>query len=89
MDSDASARRIRTTLHEHTGASVAVIVTDSFGRPFRRGTTDIAIGVAGLAPGQRAAVAELVEELGSAHPDGRGTLEMVVRETLEALAHGD
>ncbi len=47
------------------------------------------VGVAGLAPGQRAAVAELVEELGSAHPDGRGTLEMVVRETLEALAHGD
>jgi coenzyme F420-0:L-glutamate ligase / coenzyme F420-1:gamma-L-glutamate ligase len=50
VDSDASARRIRTTLHEHTGANVAVIVTDSFGRPFRRGTTDIAIGVAGLAP---------------------------------------
>jgi coenzyme F420-0:L-glutamate ligase/coenzyme F420-1:gamma-L-glutamate ligase len=49
-DSDASARRIRTSLHELTGANVAVIVTDSFGRPFRRGTTDIAIGVAGLAP---------------------------------------
>jgi coenzyme F420-0:L-glutamate ligase / coenzyme F420-1:gamma-L-glutamate ligase len=43
-DPDASARE----LHERLG--VAVIVTDSFGRPFRQGTTDVAIGVAGLAP---------------------------------------
>jgi coenzyme F420-0:L-glutamate ligase / coenzyme F420-1:gamma-L-glutamate ligase len=48
-DSDASARRIRSTL-ERGGKNVAVVVTDSFGRPFRKGTTDIAIGVAGLAP---------------------------------------
>jgi coenzyme F420-0:L-glutamate ligase len=44
VDSDASARR----LHEALG--VAVIVSDSFGRPWRRGTTDVAIGVAGLEP---------------------------------------
>jgi coenzyme F420-0:L-glutamate ligase/coenzyme F420-1:gamma-L-glutamate ligase len=44
LDPDASARR----LHERLG--VAVIVSDSFGRPFRHGTTDVAIGVAGLAP---------------------------------------
>ena len=44
LDPDASARR----LHERLG--VAVIVSDSFGRPFRQGTTDVAIGVAGLAP---------------------------------------
>jgi coenzyme F420-0:L-glutamate ligase / coenzyme F420-1:gamma-L-glutamate ligase len=44
VDPDASARR----LHEALG--VAVIVSDSFGRPWRRGTTDVAIGVAGLAP---------------------------------------
>jgi coenzyme F420-0:L-glutamate ligase/coenzyme F420-1:gamma-L-glutamate ligase len=50
VDSDASARRIRASLRERAGADVAVIVTDSFGRPFRRGTTDVAIGVAGLAP---------------------------------------
>jgi coenzyme F420-0:L-glutamate ligase len=44
VDPDASARR----LHEALG--VAVIVSDSFGRPWRRGTTDVAIGVAGLEP---------------------------------------
>jgi coenzyme F420-0:L-glutamate ligase / coenzyme F420-1:gamma-L-glutamate ligase len=44
LDPDASAR----ALHERLG--VAVIVSDSFGRPFRHGTTDVAIGVAGLAP---------------------------------------
>jgi coenzyme F420-0:L-glutamate ligase / coenzyme F420-1:gamma-L-glutamate ligase len=44
LDPDASARR----LHERLG--VGVIVSDSFGRPFRHGTTDVAIGVAGLAP---------------------------------------
>jgi len=44
LDPDASARR----LHERLG--VGVIVSDSFGRPFRLGTTDVAIGVAGLPP---------------------------------------
>jgi coenzyme F420-0:L-glutamate ligase / coenzyme F420-1:gamma-L-glutamate ligase len=44
VDPDASAR----ALHERL--EVAVIVSDSFGRPFRHGTTDVAIGVAGLAP---------------------------------------
>ncbi len=46
VDPDASARRIRDAL----GVDAAVIVSDSFGRPFRHGTTDVAIGVAGLAP---------------------------------------
>jgi coenzyme F420-0:L-glutamate ligase/coenzyme F420-1:gamma-L-glutamate ligase len=50
VDSDASARAIRATLARRAGVEVAVIVTDSFGRPFRKGTTDVAIGVAGLAP---------------------------------------
>jgi coenzyme F420-0:L-glutamate ligase/coenzyme F420-1:gamma-L-glutamate ligase len=50
IDPDASARRIRSTLHDRAGVDVAVLVTDSFGRPFRKGTTDVAIGVAGLAP---------------------------------------
>jgi coenzyme F420-0:L-glutamate ligase/coenzyme F420-1:gamma-L-glutamate ligase len=50
VDPDESARRIRTSIRERTGVDVAVIVTDSFGRPFRQGTTDVAIGVAGLAP---------------------------------------
>ena len=42
-----------------------------------------------LAPGQRAAVEELLAELRTAAPGERGGLEMVVRETLEALADGD
>lgn len=50
LDSDASARGIRATIAALTGRQVAVIVTDSFGRPFRKGTTDIAIGVSGLSP---------------------------------------
>jgi coenzyme F420-0:L-glutamate ligase/coenzyme F420-1:gamma-L-glutamate ligase len=50
IDADASARRIRTAIAGKAGLEVAVIVTDSFGRPFRRGTTDVAIGAAGLAP---------------------------------------
>jgi coenzyme F420-0:L-glutamate ligase/coenzyme F420-1:gamma-L-glutamate ligase len=50
LDPDASARMIRDRLHDLTGRRVGVIVTDSFGRPFRQGTTDVAIGVAGLTP---------------------------------------
>jgi coenzyme F420-0:L-glutamate ligase/coenzyme F420-1:gamma-L-glutamate ligase len=48
LDPDASARRIRETLL--AAADVGVIVSDSFGRAWRLGTTDVAIGVAGLRP---------------------------------------
>ncbi|HEU5363173.1 MAG TPA: coenzyme F420-0:L-glutamate ligase [Gaiellaceae bacterium] len=50
LDPDASARAVRERVAELTGRNLGVIVTDSFGRPFRAGTTDVAIGVAGLAP---------------------------------------
>jgi coenzyme F420-0:L-glutamate ligase/coenzyme F420-1:gamma-L-glutamate ligase len=50
LDPDASAARIRAGLRERTGRTVGVIVSDSFGRPFRQGTTDVALGVAGLRP---------------------------------------
>jgi len=50
LDPDASARRIRASIRAATGKDVGVVVTDSFGRPFRRGTTDVAIGTAGVAP---------------------------------------
>ena len=50
VDPDASARAVRARIAELTGVEVGVIVTDSFGRPFRQGTTDVAIGVAGLPP---------------------------------------
>jgi coenzyme F420-0:L-glutamate ligase/coenzyme F420-1:gamma-L-glutamate ligase len=48
VDPDASARRLRAQLAPR--ADVAIVITDSFGRPFRRGTTGVALGVAGLAP---------------------------------------
>jgi coenzyme F420-0:L-glutamate ligase / coenzyme F420-1:gamma-L-glutamate ligase len=49
-DPDASAARIRSALAERFGLAPAVIVSDSFGRAWRQGTTDVAIGVAGLRP---------------------------------------
>jgi len=49
-DPDASARALRAALRERTGARLAVVVADSFGRAWRQGTTDVAIGVAGMRP---------------------------------------
>jgi len=49
-DPDASARQIRTRLRELTGASVGVLITDSFGRAWRHGQCDVAIGCAGVIP---------------------------------------
>jgi coenzyme F420-0:L-glutamate ligase/coenzyme F420-1:gamma-L-glutamate ligase len=49
VDSDRSARRIRDALRATRGVDVAVVVSDTFGRPWRQGLTDVAIGVAGLA----------------------------------------
>jgi coenzyme F420-0:L-glutamate ligase / coenzyme F420-1:gamma-L-glutamate ligase len=48
LDPDASARRIRERVQELSGRAVGVVITDSFGRPFRHGTTDVAIGLAGI-----------------------------------------
>lgn len=48
VDPDASAARLREELRQRTGADVGVIVTDSFGRPWRAATTDVAIGAAGV-----------------------------------------
>ncbi len=48
-DSDRSARRIRDGLRASTGREVAVVVSDTFGRAWRKGVVDVAIGCAGLA----------------------------------------
>jgi coenzyme F420-0:L-glutamate ligase len=48
VDPDASAARLRERLGELTGRAVGVIVSDSFGRPWRQGTTDVAIGASGV-----------------------------------------
>ncbi len=49
VDPDRSARRIRDALRTRSGAVVGVVVSDTFGRPWRRGSTDVAIGSAGVA----------------------------------------
>jgi coenzyme F420-0:L-glutamate ligase / coenzyme F420-1:gamma-L-glutamate ligase len=50
QDPDASARRIRAEIAEASGARPAIVIADSFGRPWRLGQADVAIGCAGLAP---------------------------------------
>ncbi len=62
-DSDRSARELRDRIRTLAGATVAVIVADTFGRPWREGLTNVAIGVAGMAP--------LVSYLGEVDPAGR------------------
>ncbi len=49
VDPDRSARRIREAFEHRYGVSVGVIVSDTFGRTWRRGVTDVAIGIAGIA----------------------------------------
>jgi coenzyme F420-0:L-glutamate ligase/coenzyme F420-1:gamma-L-glutamate ligase len=72
-DPDASARAIRGAIRERFGTDVPVIVSDSFGRPWRWGITDVAIGVSGLIP---------IEDLrGREDADGR-----VMRSTIRASA---
>jgi coenzyme F420-0:L-glutamate ligase/coenzyme F420-1:gamma-L-glutamate ligase len=50
LDPDLSARLLRERLHQLSGADVGIVVSDSFGRAWRQGTTDVALGVAGIAP---------------------------------------
>lgn len=72
-DPDASAAGIRGAVRERFGVDVPVIVSDSFGRPWRWGITDVAIGVSGLVP---------IEDLrGSPDADGR-----VMKSTIRASA---
>ena len=49
LDSDRSARRIRDIVKAKLGVQVGVVISDTFGRPWRKGLTDVAIGVAGIA----------------------------------------
>lgn len=72
-DPDASAERIRRAVEARLGTDVAVVVSDSFGRPWRWGIVDVAIGVSGMLP---------LEDLrGVADHDGR-----VMRSTVRAVA---
>ena len=73
VDPDASAGRIRAEVRRRFGPDVPVIVSDSFGRPWRWGIVDVAIGVAGLEP--------LDDLRGIPDADGR-----VMRSTVRAVA---
>lgn len=77
VDPDASARRLRGALEARFGVGPAVVVSDSFGRAWRQGTTDVAIGVSGMAP--------MLDLRGTA--DGRGRLlEATVIAVADELA---
>jgi coenzyme F420-0:L-glutamate ligase / coenzyme F420-1:gamma-L-glutamate ligase len=49
-DPDESARNIRNEINAKTGVNVGIIISDTFGRPFRKGQVNIAIGIAGIDP---------------------------------------
>ncbi len=49
-DPDASARRIRHEIWQRVGVRIAVLITDTFGRPWREGLTEVAVGIAGMSP---------------------------------------
>ena len=73
VDPDASAARIRTAVREAAGLDVPVVISDSFGRPWRFGIVDVAIGVSGLLP--------LDDLRGTPDHDGR-----VMKSTVRAIA---
>jgi coenzyme F420-0:L-glutamate ligase/coenzyme F420-1:gamma-L-glutamate ligase len=76
-DPDASAALIRATVLAALGVDIAVIVSDSFGRPWRWGITDVAIGVSGMIP--------LDDLRGSPDADGR-VMRSTVRATADEIA---
>ncbi len=73
VDPDASAARIRAAVRAATGVDVPVVISDSFGRPWRFGIVDVAIGVSGLLP--------LDDLRGTPDHDGR-----VMKSTIRAVA---
>jgi coenzyme F420-0:L-glutamate ligase/coenzyme F420-1:gamma-L-glutamate ligase len=77
VDPDRSAARIRAGLRRHRGVTVAVVVTDTFGRPWRNGLVDVAIGTAGIGV--------LDDHRGRVDPHGH-TLEMTVTAVADEVA---
>jgi coenzyme F420-0:L-glutamate ligase / coenzyme F420-1:gamma-L-glutamate ligase len=78
-DPDASAARLRERVRDLAGAEVGVIVSDSFGRAWRQGTTDVAIGLAGIRP-----LLDLTGELDSAGYELHATVIAVADELAAA-----
>lgn len=97
-DPDASARTLRDAVRTRAGAEIAVIVADTFGRPWREGLTNVAIGVAGLAPlrsylGERdpagrplqATILAIADELASAAEPVMGKLDRIPAAVVRGL----
>jgi coenzyme F420-0:L-glutamate ligase/coenzyme F420-1:gamma-L-glutamate ligase len=80
-DPDASARRLRAEIRAASGAAPAVVIADSFGRPWRLGQTDVAIGCAGLVP--------LDDWRGRRDREGRALAATAVAVADEAAAAAD
>ncbi len=80
LDPDRSARRIRQALHHQYQVSVGVLISDTFGRTWRRGVTDVAIGIAGIAG--------IVDLRGTADANGRilDATEVCVADELAGAA---
>ncbi len=80
VDPDGSAARLRKALEERCGATLGVIVSDTFGRPWREGLTNVAIGVAGLSP--------LMSYIGQQDPYGHTlrVTELAVADELAAAS---
>ncbi len=76
-DPDASARRIRGALRRRLGTDIGVVVSDSLGRPWRFGITDLAIGVAGFRPNE--------DLRGTADADGR-PMSATIRAVADEIA---
>jgi coenzyme F420-0:L-glutamate ligase len=102
LDPDGSARRLRDALAERAGVRVAVIISDSMGRPWRHGITDVAIGVAGLSAvrderGERDRHGNLLEvtevavadELAAAADLVKGKLSDIPVAVVRGLAYSD
>jgi coenzyme F420-0:L-glutamate ligase / coenzyme F420-1:gamma-L-glutamate ligase len=100
VDPDASARRIRGGLRERLDVQVAVVVSDTFGRPWRMGLVDNAVGGAGLSPlddlrGRRdhygnplsATVTAVMDEIAAAAELVKGKLAGVPAAVVRGLAH--
>ncbi len=100
VDPDASARRIRAEIRKATHRAPAVVVSDSFGRPWRLGQTDVAIGCAGLTPLEdwrgrsdregrelAATVTALADEIAAAADVVRGKDAGIPAALVRGLAH--
>ena len=81
VDPDASARGLRERLGELAGAPPAVVISDSFGRPWRNGIVNVAIGCAGLEP--------LIDLRGTADADGRMMHSTVIAVADELASAAD